>query len=218
MLLCILVTSLERHVKSFSEDAYMRAQCLVRRRGWLQPDCVTPHRVLKLFSAVLYSQQQGWVLVPHLRVFHHLFGLWWNFRGVWPPSEHEHLFLCWLATGASFSVTWLFRVVPYFWFGLFLLLICKDSILGTFISLIQLELVLFECWEVRINFCLSYLFSVFYCQHSWHIIFLFCFVLFFASKYNYISGLGLYSKLSVFFKKNYYISDNYGIIRNVIMV
>ena len=151
-----------------------------------------------------------------LTFFTHLLGLWWNLIWVLLSSEHEHLFLCWLAIGVSFSVIWLLRVFPYFWFGPFLSLTCRNSIhiLGTFRSLIQVELILCECWEVRINFCLTFFFHSFIFNIP-GILFLFIY-LFIYLLLNTTIYLYLYftanSVLFSFLKKNYYINYNYSII------
>lgn len=114
------------------------------------------------------------------------------------------LFCNWIVQGVSLLVIWAasfcysFVEMPYkFW--------------EHYRSLIQLELILCECWEVRIHFPVIYFFSLLYFQHP-GILFLF----YFASKYHHVSGLVLYSKLIALAFKN--ISNNYRIDKHVIML
>lgn len=188
-----------KHMREFLSRCIPRST-VAGSWAWVASTWLDCHIVFWSCSTPFYTPSSSDEFLFHiLTFFTHLLGLWWNLIWVLLSSEQEHLFLCWLAIGVSFSVIWLFRVFPYFWFGPFLSLTCRNSIhiLGTFRSLIQVELVLCECWEVRINFCLF--FSFFYFQHSWHFIFVLLFIYLFASKYNHISVLVLYSKLSAFF-------------------
>ena len=119
-----------------------------------------------------------------------------------------------LVIGVSFSVTCLFRVCSDFWFGLFLLLNCRNSIyiLGIFRSLIQVELILCECWEVRINFCLF--FSFFYFQHSWHFIFCHLFLLLNTTIYLYLYFIANSMLFSL--KKKLLLNYNYNTIEKLL--
>lgn len=199
---CYIFLLLSWEHVSLSQDAYpgcgswfmgahsltLTRLCLVMCRGW--------------HSA--YTQQQWWAFLFHVltnpgnvsmdsivvsidlgivtSLFAHLFGM--NLRGfscspmsvsIFPKLIRHCCFLLWDVTD-HFFLDWFVEI------------------LGTFRSLLQLELMLCEFWDIRINFYPIYLLSFFFFFFFYipGILFLF------SSKYHHISGLILFGKLSAF--------------------